>query len=188
MPMVAMLFSVRTHSCVLAYLRSGGVLDIARGLPCNTRGQGSSNVEVPVRSAEAALVEIDFIEAEVVPQFVEIGGADFLLERGDVRIRVVPKAFEEEDDLGRQRGEGGAGLRQFFAHEKAERVRRDAVVLPFGADLRFVGDGQGLSASAQRFGKATHGFPDLGFGQLQESGPMVRHESRCRQVRLRARN
>ncbi|MFM1945261.1 MAG: hypothetical protein RI897_4243, partial [Verrucomicrobiota bacterium] len=81
---------------------------------------------------EVAVGEVDFIEAEVVAEFVEVGGADFVEERGFVIFGVVAEVLGEEDDLGWERGGGGAGFGPGFTDEEAERIGFDTVGFEVG--------------------------------------------------------
>ena len=85
---------------------------------------------------QAPVFEIEFVEAEVVAEFVEEGDADFFAVDGFVAVGEIPEVFEEEDDL---RGDGerhSFAVGEGFADEEAEGVGFDMV----GEEV-VVGDG-----------------------------------------------
>jgi hypothetical protein len=96
------------------------------------RGAALCAYRLPLGSIQVAVSEVDFVQAEVVTQLMEVGGADFMDEDGFIIVGVVPEVMDEKDDLGRERGGGGAGFGPGFADEEAERIGFDAVGFEVG--------------------------------------------------------
>lgn len=91
------------------------------------------NTDLPERDRcpliQAAFLQVNLIQAEIVSEFVQIGRANFLAVILLVAFHEFPDVFQIEDDLRWQRRI--SGLRQRRPYKQSEQIR--IVVLPVSA-------------------------------------------------------
>ena len=107
---------------------------------------------VPVILIEAAFGEVVLVEAEVMAEFMEVGGADFLEINFAIAVCKVPEHVEEKDDLAGNRV-GTGRIVESLAAEETEGVWSNIILGHPGGWPSFVGDGQGSGLFAQCLGK-----------------------------------
>src|SRR5439155_21752673 len=116
-----------------------------------------------------------FIHAEIMAEFVEQGGVDFLTKDLFLSLRLFPKILQKQDDLWRQRNCRAFLVGEFGADKQTECVRLDAVAELPAVRVAFEGHWQSFSSSAQRRGHGRKRGLDFFNGQRVQSSPIYFH-------------
>src|SRR5438045_9275878 len=81
---------------------------------CCTQSGGWSEARLARILTQPAFVQIDFVEAQEMAEFVQVGGSDLFAVPLRVVLRGVPDVFEKQNSLRGEGCRGRADLRDAF--------------------------------------------------------------------------